>query len=78
MFNMKTTMAVVFGLALIIGSITQVDWKNVSFKVTSNDVPVVNYQIIDNKIVPNTILTSDQLKIQDTQGCQASVCHTKF
>lgn len=63
---------------------TQIDWKtelktNVGFNPYREDVFQNNtshkyMMMVDGKLAPYTILTPEQLKIQETQGCMGS-CH---
>lgn len=67
---------------LIVAYFSQCDWQSDFNETLVIEDPVVkkinNFSVgADGRIVPETILTEDQMKIQKEQGCNASTCHTK-
>lgn len=60
----------IIGFALFIGLV--LDFKEDAWILDSTQ-PVSGVTIIDNKVVPLTKLTDEQMKIQEEEGCIA--CH---
>lgn len=85
--NIKVTFGCIFAILFVTAMYTQIDWKtelktNIGFNPYRQDAFQNNtsqkYMIlVDGKLVPYTILNSDELKIQEKQGCVGS-CHKSF
>lgn len=66
----------IFISAMIIACFTQIDWKTAAEKAPLQEK--VDLQYIDGKLQTATILTKEQLLLQQSQGCTTSACHNNF